>query len=434
MRQYPGMRRVLLIVLLLLTGCSAHRSVPAPGLAGVHGCGPDRSCGTLRVPLDRSGRTAGTLDLNVETLGSGRRGDLLVLTGGPGQPGVPFADRMAKRLSGVLADYRVILFDQRGTGGTALVCPALQKAMGSSDLSVPKPSAVTGCAASLGDRRAYFGTMDTVADIEELRQALHVGKWAIDGVSYGTYTAQRYVIAHPGRVSRLVLDSVVRVNDLDALSLGSMRASGRVLTKLCGSCAGDLAYVVRHGGDGPGILNALVDMSVADPSFAGVPAALRAARRGSPARLNKIVDAYRSDGTPATELSQGLHAATLCADSRQPWGDSASPLAGRAQALKAAQARLTDAQVWPFDQRTAVGTGFIASCLYWPPMRPTPPPATTTLPNVPTLLLAGDRDLSTPLEGAQATRGRLVVVPGAGHSVQRGPAGQRAVTDFLLSR
>ena len=46
------------------------------------------------------------------------------------------------------------------------------------------------------------------------------------------------------------------------------------------------------------------------------------------------------------------------------------------------------------------------------------------LPAVPTLLLAGDRDLSTPLEWAKreaavAPSRRLVVIHGAGHSVQR---------------
>jgi pimeloyl-ACP methyl ester carboxylesterase len=64
----------------------------------------------------------------------------------------------------------------------------------------------------------------------------------------------------------------------------------------------------------------------------------------------------------------------------------------------------------------------------------------SSLPPVPALLLAGDRDLSAPLESAQqelrvAPRGRLVVVKGAGHSVQSratDDAGRQAVYDFLL--
>ena len=59
---------------------------------------------------------------------------------------------------------------------------------------------------------------------------------------------------------------------------------------------------------------------------------------------------------------------------------------------------------------------------------------------MPTLLLAGGRDLSTPLAWAREQRahtpnGKLVVVPDSGHSVQsRAPGGEgrRAVQRFLL--
>jgi pimeloyl-ACP methyl ester carboxylesterase len=94
--------------------------------------------------------------------------------------------------------------------------------------------------------------------------------------------------------------------------------------------------------------------------------------------------------------------------------------------------------VWPFDRATLVGNGFVRECLPWPPAQPTPaPPA--RLPPVPTLLLSGDHDLSTPLEWARreaaaAPRGRLLVDHGAGHSVQsrsHDPAALRAVLRFL---
>jgi pimeloyl-ACP methyl ester carboxylesterase len=75
----------------------------------------------------------------------------------------------------------------------------------------------------------------------------------------------------------------------------------------------------------------------------------------------------------------------------------------------------------------------------WPPVPVSPPAATGQLPNVPTLLLAGDRDLSTPLPWPQAEvkhahGGRLVIVHGAGHGVQlRGaaPPGRRIAERFL---
>ena len=93
---------------------------------------------------------------------------------------------------------------------------------------------------------------------------------------------------------------------------------------------------------------------------------------------------------------------------------------------------------YPFDRATATRSGFFRQCLPWAPSPPTPL-ARGKL-TVPTLLVNGDRDLSTPLEWARqelrlATDARLVVVRGAGHSVQaRGGtnAGRAAVARFLL--
>jgi len=93
---------------------------------------------------------------------------------------------------------------------------------------------------------------------------------------------------------------------------------------------------------------------------------------------------------------------------------------------------------WPFDRATLSGNGIVRQCLPWSPTPPTPLPHGTI--RVPTLLVAGSHDLSTPLEWArrEAARipgSRLVVVPGAGHSVQSraaSDAGRVAVARFLL--
>ena len=63
--------------------------------------------------------------------------------------------------------------DQRGTGRDALDCPALQSAMGASDLTPPPRAAVTELRGrrSATERR-FFTTRDTVADLEALRIAL----------------------------------------------------------------------------------------------------------------------------------------------------------------------------------------------------------------------------------------------------------------------
>jgi pimeloyl-ACP methyl ester carboxylesterase len=420
---------------------------PAPRLTVSHPCDNAKgfTCSTLTVPLDHSGRTPGNLRLAVAAADNADapKGVLVALTGGPGQGGVDFIPRQRARMRSLLRDYRLVMFDQRGTGAGALRCPALQRAMGTSDLTVPPPGSVEACARALGPNRRYYSTADTVADLEALRVALGADKLALDGVSYGTFVAERYAIAHPDRVTRLVLDSVVPAAGLDGLEVDGMRETARVLRAVCrdqhcpGDPVADLAAVVRRYDIGPELDDTLVAMSVGAPSFPGVLAALREARAGKPAHLRRIVRVVRrAQRAPAQVLSQGLHAATLCADARPPWGGSAAPVAGREAALRAAAAKTDPA---PYDRATVAGNGFAQLCLRWPP---TPAPAAPSgdLPPVPTLLLAGDRDLSTPLswareQAARTPQGRLVVVRGAGHSVQsRAPRGQgrRAVRRFLL--
>ncbi|TQF01201.1 alpha/beta hydrolase [Kitasatospora acidiphila] len=418
-------------------------AAPCPGAAAF-------SCATLTVPLDHGGRTPGSLNLRVAVGANTRapKGDLIFLTGGPGQPGVPFASHLGTDLAPLFTQYRLVMIDQRGTGGGALQCPELQQQMGSSDLAVPTKDAVTDCAAVIGPNRRFFSTADTVADLDQLRRALGDRQFTLDGVSYGSFVAERYALAHPNRVSRMVLDSVVPQQGWDALDLAALPASARVLTAACAATncgtdpATDLATVVRRYRNGPAVLNMLTMWEFIDPNFAGIPQDLHQAAAGNPAPLRHDLDVARQiDVAAPDELSQGLHASTLCSDGHYPWGTSDTPVAGRAAALERTRDRLTPAQTWPYDAATATGTGSLLTCLNWPrePV-PSPPSPDRPLPRVPVLLLGGDRDLSTPLaelykEAAMAPFGKVVVVPGAAHSVQvraTDNAGRQAVYDFLL--
>jgi pimeloyl-ACP methyl ester carboxylesterase len=423
-------------------------AAPPPRLTVSRPCDSAKgfTCSTLRVPLDHSGRTPGDLSLAIAAADNADapKGVLVALTGGPGQGGVDFIPRSRARMRALLHDYRLVMFDQRGTGAAALRCPALQRAVGTSDLTVPPPGSVEACARALGPQRRFYSTADTVADLEALRVALGADKLTLDGVSYGTFVAERYAIAHPDRVAKLVLDSVVPAAGLDGLEVDGLHETARVLRAVCraqhcpGDPAADLAAVVRARHDGPELDDTLVALSVGAPSFPGVLAALREARAGHPQRLERLVRIVRrAQRAPAQVLSQGLHAATLCADTRSPWGGAGAPLAGRRAALERAAARTDPA---PYDRATVVGNGYAQLCLRWPPTPAPPPPRTGDLPAVPTLLLAGDRDLSTPLpwareQAAHTPNGKLVVVARAGHSVQsRAPGGEgrRAVRRFLL--
>jgi pimeloyl-ACP methyl ester carboxylesterase len=438
--------------LVFVLAPSPAASAGEPRLEGAHAC-PDAdgfTCSTLAVPLDHAGKVAGTLRLQVAAANNARapRGILLFLAGGPGQPAVPIAGRIAERMAPVLDDYRLVVLDQRGTGAGALDCPALQRAMGSSDLRPPPAAAVRSCGAAIGPKRRFFGTDDVAADLDLLRRSLGADRWSLDGVSYGTFVAERYALAHPNHVDRLVLDSVVPHDAVDPLSTAQMKATGRVLADVCGkTCVTDLAAVVRAGHDGPDLFDRLTLLSIVDPTFEqqfDVPKLLHDAARGDAEALDRFVAETANWGAAtASQLSQGLHASALCSDWRFPWGDSASAPRGRAALLDRAAARLRSGDLGPFDRATATGNGIVRQCLPWPATEPTPEPRRgTKLPAVPTLLLAGSHDLSTPLEWARreaalAPEGRLVVVSGAGHSVQvraKSDAGRRAVARFLTGR
>ncbi|GAB3970713.1 alpha/beta fold hydrolase [Actinoallomurus acanthiterrae] len=438
-----------------------------PRLTDPHPCKdqPGFTCSTLRVPLDHRGRVPGTLDLQVATADNATapKGVLLFLTGGPGQPGVPFITRIAtQRLPELAKDYRFVMLDQRGTGEFgAINCPQLQAQVGSSDIAAPTPAAIKECSDILGDRRGLYSTEQTVADYEALRRALGVGKMVVDGVSYGSFTAARYAAVHPSHVGKVVLDSVLPHVDPqadDGLYLVGLHAQARVLRDACATApacpsdpAEDLAWVVRHrtAADGVKIFDAIVSYEFLDPTYRdpnppGLPAghgdlvgALRAARQGDPARLDTIITDMAPGGDPVASYSSGLHIDTFCSDSVFPWGRSDASLATRQTALDRFLRHTDPRSVWPYTRATSAGSGFTQECLRWRSRPAAEPPA--RLPDVPVLLVNGDHDLSTPLEWAyeeatHAPNGRVVVVKGASHSIQnreRGHAGRDAVIAFL---
>src|SRR5262245_15757264 len=398
--------RIILILItavaalgLLWSGTGAGAAAAPPRLTNQHPCAGmgGFTCSTLTVPLDRSGRIKGTLKLNVAGADNTRadRGVLLFLTGGPGQPGIGSVGRVAARLTPLLAAYRLVMVDQRGTGGTAIQCPQLQAEVGSSDLAAPTKGAVRDCASRLGATRGLYSTRDTVADLDALRQALGVKQWTRDGVSYGTFVAERYALAHPQNARALVLDSVLPHTDPqadEALYLTGMQATARVLRAACADLAcgfdpaDDLAWVVRHGADPEKVWDAIVTYEFVDPEYQRMLTALHEARQGDSTALDTLVTAMHQGGAaPAEVFSSGLHAATLCADLRFPW-TTTTPLAQRPALLARRLKPLPDSAFWPYTRATAAGNGFMKTCLNWPvtPAVPAPPPG-PKLPPLPRL-------------------------------------------------
>ncbi len=143
---------------------------------------------------------------------------VIFLHGGPGGQIVRAASHFATMPINATRD--VILFDQRGSGlSEPQDCPDTSSEfleMLAADL--PAATAVQVQAAieqrchdelvNAGADLNGYGTRETVADMDALRQALGLDEWNLFGVSYGSTVALDYIRTHPDHTRAAVLDSV----------------------------------------------------------------------------------------------------------------------------------------------------------------------------------------------------------------------------------
>jgi pimeloyl-ACP methyl ester carboxylesterase len=435
-------------------------------------CGttPGLQCSTVVVPLDRSGALPGTVSLHVEELPpTGQpRGALFLIAGGPGQGsahtfslGTP-EDALVFRY--LFPGYTLVAYDDRGTGDSGLLnCPALQVATSPDNEDL----LASACASSIGQAASLYGTADHVEDLEAVRASLGVDKVALFGVSYGTKLALAYASAHADHVDRLVLDSVLPTDLPDPFSANVARAMPTTLNTFCaGVCgaatsdfSGDVVTVANrlaakpaHGAvllasgtkkqdtlGGVDLLSLVVDADLNPGLAAELPAAVHSARLGNTGPLLRlhVLDTQASQ-LSAPDLSAALFAATDCRDGPFPWAASSDP-ATRPALLRSAIAALPPGTFGPFGS-WAAELGNASLCDTWPTPAGGANLAANALPNVPVLALSGGFDMRTPTAGAQSViaqfpQGKLVVVPGIGHSVvSTDPSGcaARAVHDWML--
>jgi pimeloyl-ACP methyl ester carboxylesterase len=428
-------------------------------------CG--RDCARIRVPIDRSGAVPGTVSLRVMRMNFAKRGSphLMYLSGGPGGAGVLEMLSVLFEVPELAARYKVIGFDQRGTGGSGLLrCRELER-----DGRLRSTSAAERCAHRIGARRGFYTTRDTVADMEAIRRAVGARKLTLFGISYGTKLALEYARTYPTRVDRLILDAVVDPDENDPFGLASFRAMAPSLASLCpAGCRGlsadpaaDLAALTarlraaplrgawydrrgrRHAGTlrPTAIADLLFDADY-NPSFrAGVPMAARAALGGDAAPMLRLLAAARAyaQPTPPRFFSAARYAA-VCEETPLPW-PRGTPLADRFAVTRERALALPGSAFAPFDAEVAYADE-IDLCLRWPdPGQPPAPPA-GPYPAVPVLLLQGQEDIRTPPEVSAHVAtlfpgARRVVVPGVGHAVigaDPSGCGRRQLLRFVAGR
>ena len=426
------LRQKPLVVVVIL--CAGLLSFAAPAGAEV---------ATIDVPLDHAApggaRTQVAYELLPARRGGPARGTVAVLTGGPGEPAIRFADELAEGpLRALRARYDLLFVDQRGTGRSdALRCATAPNGRFSPNLPEARlHDAIAACGAELGAERRHYSTYATALDLDAVRAAIGAERIVPLGVSYGAQVAGEYARRFPARVEALVLDSASPIEGIDTMSKLPQLALERVFREACfpPGCS-DLvgrpvtliqeasARLLRRplAGLGAEAVYGLVMASDRDPLIrTDLPAALQAAIQRDAGPLRRLAR-YAESGSQRSEINEVRFLATACVEGNQPW-DPASDAAGR-EALLTEHLRANRADYGPFPIE-AVADGLIATqCLSWPATERAPlPPGVASGPDVPVLVLAGREDLRTPLEnqrriGAQYPRATVYPIPDVGHSV-----------------
>ncbi|WP_250002388.1 alpha/beta hydrolase [Actinoplanes sp. M2I2] len=184
-------------------------------------------CGFLSVPLDHAAPDGEKIQIAVSrirhTVPEGKyQGVVLVNPGGPGGKGrgLSVMGSLVPKRAGAAYDW--VGFDPRGVGASK---PSLSCDAGYTGYNRPAYVPVTtkieqawlrraeayaqACGKAGGKLLEHLKTLDTVRDMDLLRQALNARQITYYGFSYGTYLGQVYATRYPERVRRMVLDGNV---------------------------------------------------------------------------------------------------------------------------------------------------------------------------------------------------------------------------------
>ena len=151
---------------------------------------------------------------------------VVLLNGGPGgsSRGMLEAGERADLRDAILAERDLIVFDQRGTGASkpALNCPDFDQAtihslLSNDDSRTRRDRFVAAALACESNwcvpaiNLKAFNTIESAADIDDLRRALGYDEVNLYGISYGTRLALVAMRDRPDGLRSVVLDSTVPV-------------------------------------------------------------------------------------------------------------------------------------------------------------------------------------------------------------------------------
>jgi pimeloyl-ACP methyl ester carboxylesterase len=409
---------------------------------------PDTECAGLDVPVDparpdgehfalRLGRAAAKDPAQ-------RKGVLLMIPGGPGVgiDGMFGQLRSQFRIDDLRRWYDVVSFDPRGIGQSSPIrcapdaVPPAFEPIGHPSLAEFRALAganaafFQSCFAATGELMAHLSAMDTVADIERIRQALspNDGLVAYAG-SYGSAYAAAYLERTGDHVKALVLDGVVDHSvDLPTLIARFVLSVNDAFDRFAQWCDQDSACPLHGRNVGtvfdavaattPKILTAVAKFMAAgrDPrqGWPAIAQMLAQVSAGDTSALEKLTHAASPGGTAEDPWivagAKALPSGVLCADFGPQRDYEALTAAGAAVALRAPRF------AWRF-WATEAGVG---DCVGWP-SEATNPPHRLQVGSHPNVMVAnGTHDPPTPLINAlavwlQIPEARLLIADVDGH-------------------
>lgn len=217
-------------------------------------------CGQLIVPEDRTRSGGRTIRLSVAIVAAAastpKSDPILWLAGGPGDDAIT---EIPMALAGKLnANRDVIFMSQRGTytAQPRLTCEPVDR-WGAKTLNMPYDSAAAGqtyaaatraCRRELAAKTADLGaynTLESAADLDDLRAALHIAKWNVYGISYGTDLALTYLREHPAGIRSVGIDGVFPPSL--AGGVASWTSAGEGINAIFAACRDQAPCRKRYG-------------------------------------------------------------------------------------------------------------------------------------------------------------------------------------------
>ncbi len=433
-------------------------------------------CGYLHVPEDRTQPDSRTIQLAVaivHTRSATPAPDPVVyLSGGPGSPALVNTVTFARGWSHLLAHRDFVVLDQRGTGFSqpALTCPEAstlaQDLLGREVSRAEKVQAEIDMALRCRDRLvsegvnvAGYRSVESAADLEDLRIALGYPQWNLLGISYGTRLALTAMRDYPHGIRSVVLDSVypLQVNLFTAMPDNLNRSLTTLFarcasTPACNATYPDLqqvfAEVLRqldenpvtvwpqnpHTGetvkvrvDGTEMVSLMFRLFYDTRSIGLLPTMIYDTHNGNYALLTQLEQ--RRLGRVGGGFSHGTYFSVECSDE-----------------IPFANAEEIDATREAYPQLRAFFAGIpentpdiLGLCEAWGTHPPDPAENEAVDSEIPTLILAGEYDPITPVPWAYIAAETLPnsvvhVFPDTGHAViSRGAHPQTIIRDFLDS-